>query len=174
MHSSLPKQSSVSSTLLCLFTFTTAASLPTYIARNCTAIYNRQASNGIFYDNSCDTLKGKLQQLYPKACILTLYQKKNDMPKGYTWDTILYIFGINYDLIGYGYAPSDANLGNTWFSMASQLPCTVDNNTHNNVPALKYATQHYNGKSMGSYVEEWNKNNSGIDAHHWQFIFDFA
>jgi hypothetical protein len=160
--------------LLCLFTFTTAGSLPTDIARNGTAIFNRQASNGnygIFYDNSCDTLKGKLQQFYPKACILTLYQKKN-MSKGYTWDITPYIFGINCNLIGN--APGNANLENTWFYMASQLPYTMGNHTHNNVPEFKYATQHYNGKSMGSYVEEWNKNNSGIDAHHWQFIFDFA
>jgi hypothetical protein len=100
--------------------------------------------------------------------------KKNNMPTGYTWDTTLYIFGMNYDLIGYGYAPGNANLGNTWFYMTSQLPYTMGNHAHNNVPEFDYATQHYNGKSTGCYVGQWNENDSGIDAHHWQFMFAFA
>jgi hypothetical protein len=95
-----------------------------------------------------DTLsREQCNKFYPKSRFLTLYQKKNNMPKGYTWDTTLYIFGMNCDLIGY--ATGDAKLDNTWFSMASQLPYTVDNHTHKNVPEFKYATQYYNGKSKG-------------------------
>ena len=60
--------------------------------------------------------------------------------------------------------------GSLWLVNSGILWTTI----HNNVPEFKHATQHYNGKSKGCYVEQLNENDSGIDGHRWQFMSDFA
>lgn len=161
--------------LLFLFTFTGATPLPTDIALSATKLSTRQISNGVYYGDACDDLKGTMPKLYPNSCFLTLYQKKNfnlwtQNGEAYTWDTALYIFRTNCDLIGY--VPGGLNLEHTWHSVASQLPYTVDIQTNSNVPEFKYAGQHYKETSKGGYSEEWNENDSGIDAHMWRLMFD--
>jgi hypothetical protein len=91
------------------------------------------------------TLLRRTAAILPQGMLSRPLPKEEQHAKCYTWDTTFYIIGMNYDLIGY--PPGDFNLENTWFSMASQLSYTVDNHTRNNVPGLKYVTQHYSGKS---------------------------
>jgi hypothetical protein len=160
--------------LLALLRFGTAAPASTDNTLNTSPIDTRQESNGIYYGDLCNP-KDPMAVWFPKKCWLGLYQKKNtsDFWTGgntFTWDTTLYIFRTNCDIIGY--IPNAGNLEGRWVSMDSQLKYTVDVQTVNQVPQFNYAGRSYQGDNADTYSVNWTKNDSGIEVTIWKLLFD--
>jgi len=161
--------------LLTLFALSTATPLPADAALESPSSVARQESNGIYYGNLCNP-NDVYGLHFPNKCWLTLYQKKDwdtftqsGPSTHFYWDTTLYLFRTNCDIIGY--IPDVGDLEGIWVSMDSQLRYTVEVTTTNQIPHFNYAGMHYLGNSPGTYSVNWTEDDSGIDVTVWKLLF---
>jgi hypothetical protein len=144
--------------------------------RELSSVVTSRQISGVFTSDLCDP-NSSLRNFYPRSCYFATNSEQvtfdsfgfNGQLLPTTWQTSLYIFRMDCTLIGY--VPG-VSLEGTWFTMASELPYTVDVVTYNNVPQFNYAGQHYDADIPGSGLwVAWDEND-GLPTHITRFMFD--
>lgn len=155
MHFSPIKFSLAIVSFFLLFGFTSASPIA---SDSETAVATRQESGGIYYGDAC--APGDIGDF---ELMLTVSSKI--LGGDNYWSTLFLFSGPGCDIIGY---VDGVNIENTWYSMDSQLPETINIIAYGGSPQFNYDGVHY-----GTPNNQWTdyEQPNGWNTNNFQFYF---